>query len=110
MRKVYIDYNATTPLRAEVKTAITEDLEIFGNASSMHASGRAALKKIEQARGAVKNLIGAKDGSIVFTSGGSEANNTVFQTMRQLIDSNASLNRNEFLITAIEHPCVMNSE
>jgi cysteine desulfurase len=109
MRKVYIDYNATTPLRPEIKTAITEDLEIFGNASSMHASGRTALKKIEQARSAVKNLVGARDGTIVFTSGGSEANNTVFQTMRHLIDTNASLNKNEFLTTAIEHPCVMNS-
>jgi cysteine desulfurase len=109
MRKVYIDYNATTPLRPEVKTAITEDLEIFGNASSMHASGRAARTKIEQARSAVKNLVGARDGTIVFTSGGSEANNTVFQTMRHLIDTNASLNKNEFLTTAIEHPCVMNS-
>jgi cysteine desulfurase len=109
MRKVYVDYNATTPLRPEVKTAMTEDLEIFGNASSMHTSGRTARTRIEQARTAVKKLIGAGDGTIVFTSGGSEANNTVFQTMRHLIDSSASSNRNEFLTTAIEHPCVMNS-
>jgi len=109
MRKVYIDYNATTPLRKEVMSAITEDLEIFGNASSMHASGRLAHARVEQARSAVKNLIGAKDGTIVFTSGGSESNNTVFQTMRQLIDTSASKNRNEFITTAIEHPCVMNS-
>jgi len=109
MKKVYIDYNATTPLRQEVRSAITDDLEIFGNASSMHASGRLAHTRVEQARTAVKNLIGAKGGTIVFTSGGSESNNTVFQTMRQLIDTNASNNRNEFITTAIEHPCVMNS-
>jgi len=109
MRKVYIDYNATTPLRPEVKAAITDDLEIFGNASSMHASGRLAHARVEQARSAVKTLIGAKDGTIVFTSGGSESNNTVFQTMRRLIDSSASKGRNEFITTAIEHPCVMNS-
>jgi len=109
MKKVYIDYNATTPLRPEVKAAITEDLEIFGNASSMHASGRLAHARVEQARSAVKTLIGAKDGTIVFTSGGSESNNTVFQTMRRLIDSSASKGRNEFITTAIEHPCVMNS-
>jgi cysteine desulfurase len=109
MRKVYADYNATTPLRPEVKAAITDDLEIFGNASSMHASGRLAHARVEQARSAVKNLIGAKDGTIVFTSGGSESNNTVFQTMRRLIDSSASNGRNEFITTAIEHPCVMNS-
>jgi cysteine desulfurase len=109
MRTVYVDYNATTPLRQEVKTAITEGLEIFGNASSMHASGRLAHTRVEQARSAVKNLIGTKDGTIVFTSGGSESNNTVFQTMRNLIDTSVSKNRNEFLTTAIEHPCVMNS-
>jgi cysteine desulfurase len=109
MRKVYIDYNATTPLRQEVKSAIADDLEIFGNASSMHASGRLAHARVEQARTAVKNLLGAKDGTIVFTSGGSESNNTVFQTMRRLIETSASKNRNEFITTAIEHPCVMNS-
>jgi cysteine desulfurase len=109
MRKVYIDYNATTPLRKEVMSAITEDLEIFGNASSMHASGRLAHARVEQARSAIKNLIGAKDGTIIFTSGGSESNNTVFQTMRHLIDTCASKNRDEFITTAIEHPCVMNS-
>ncbi|GBU28129.1 cysteine desulfurase [Treponema sp. R8-4-B8] len=109
MRKVYIDYNATTPLRPEVKAAVTEDLEIFGNASSMHASGRLAHARVEQARIAVKTLIGAKDGTVIFTSGGSESNNTVFQTMRRLIDTSASKGRNEFITTAIEHPCVMNS-
>ena len=109
MKKVYIDYNATTPLRQEVKAEITDDLEIFGNASSMHASGRLAQKRVEQARDAVKKLLGAKGGTIIFTSGGSESNNTVFQTMRQLIDTHASNNRDEFITTAIEHPCVMNS-
>ena len=116
MKKIYVDYNATTPLRAEVKAEMIEDLGIFGNASSMHASGRLAHAKIEQARLSVKNLLGAKDGTIIFTSGGSEANNTVFQTMRRLVESqdsdsvpSALLGRDEILTTAIEHPCVMNS-
>jgi cysteine desulfurase len=107
-RKVYVDYNATTPLRPEVKAAIIEDLEIFGNASSMHASGRLARARVEQARIAVGNLIGAAGGTVVFTSGGSEANNAVFQTMRRLLESPAG-NRDEILTTAIEHPCVLNS-
>lgn len=120
MKQVYIDYNATTPLRPEVKAAMIEDLDVFGNASSMHESGRTAHARIEQARVAVGKLIGARNGAIIFTSGGSEANNTVFYTMRQLIESRASCQtsclktqnssvRNEFVITAIEHPCVMNS-
>jgi len=109
-RKVYIDYNATTPLNAQVKAAMIEDMEIFGNASSMHASGRLAHARIEQARSAVSNLIGGGDGSIIFTSGGSEANNMVFQTMRRIIEeSTDTKSRNEILTTAIEHPCVLNS-
>ncbi len=115
-RKVYIDYNATTPLRPEVKAAMISDLEVFGNASSMHASGRLARARIEQARLAVGRLIGLEDGAdsgtIVFTSGGSESNNTVFQTMRRLIELNNAKNtgiRNEIITTAVEHPCVLNS-
>ncbi|MDR2941300.1 MAG: cysteine desulfurase [Treponema sp.] len=105
-RKVYIDYNATTPLRSEVKAVMTDGMEIFGNASSMHGTGRAARAGVEQARTAVASLIGAGDGTVVFTSGGSESNNTVFQTMRLLAKDNT---RNEFIISAIEHPCVLNS-
>ena len=122
--KVYIDYNATTPLRPEVKAAMIEDLEIFGNASSMHESGRLAHARVEQARSSISKLIGAKSGAIIFTSGGSEANNTVFHTMRKLIELNAGKEelkskntsydtritiRDEILTTAIEHPCVLNS-
>jgi cysteine desulfurase len=109
IRKVYIDYNATTPLRPEVKSSIIEDLEVFGNASSMHASGRLARKRVEQARGAVGDLIGAAGGTVIFTSGGSEANNTVFQTMRRLVETGAAKGRGEIITTAIEHPCVLNS-
>jgi cysteine desulfurase len=84
-----------------------EDMEIFANASSMHASGRLARNRIEQARNSVANLIGADTDSVIFTSGGSEANNTVFQTMRRL--ALEKKDRNEFIISAIEHPCVLNS-
>ena len=112
MKKVYIDYNATTPLRAEVKAAMIQDLDIFGNASSMHESGRQARAKVEQVRKSVSSLIGAGNGQLIFTSGGSEANNTVFYTMRRIVECpalNKFSGRNEFLTTAIEHPCVMNS-
>jgi cysteine desulfurase len=107
VRKVYVDYNATTPLLPQVRDSIIEDLAIFGNASSMHASGRLARARVEQARIAVGNLIGAKDGTVIFTSGGSESNKTVFQTMRRLAATNGE--RRELITTAIEHPCVLNS-
>jgi len=114
-RQVYIDYNATTPLRDEVKAAMIRDLEIFGNASSMHNAGRHARAKVEQARAEVGSLIGAQAGDIVFCSGGSEANNTVFSTMMRIAVAAADdkkLNpsgRCEFITTAVEHPCVLNS-
>ena len=110
-RRIYIDYNATTPLRPEVKEAIIEDMAIFGNASSMHASGRLARARVEEARGMVERLLGAQKNTVFFTSGGSESNNTVFHTMRQLALSpdGRQQERCEFITTAIEHPCVFNS-
>jgi len=116
-RHVYIDYNATTPLKDGVKAAMIADMDIFGNASSMHASGRLARARVEDARAAVGRLIGVPAGDIIFTSGGSESNNTIFGTMRHLASfSDGSVGvratikgRSEFITTAIEHPCVFNS-
>ena len=112
-RRVYIDYNATTPLRQEVKAAMLESADVYGNASSMHASGRLARAQVEQARDMVEKLLGAQRQTVFFTSGGSESNNTVFQAMRQLADapdgSVLKEGRCEFITTAIEHPCVFNS-
>jgi cysteine desulfurase len=112
-RRVYIDYNATTPLRPEVKAAMLSDMDVYGNASSMHASGRLAHARVEQARGMVEKLLGAQQQTVFFTSGGSESNNTIFHTMRQLASApdNSPLKegRCEFITTAIEHPCVFNS-
>ncbi|MDR1866700.1 MAG: aminotransferase class V-fold PLP-dependent enzyme [Treponema sp.] len=104
-RHVYIDYNATTPIREEVKETLEAAYDLFGNASSMHASGRIARARIEEARASVGRLIGAPALSIMWTSGGSESNNTVFQTMRE----RANDQKNEIITTAIEHPCVLNS-
>ena len=113
-RRIYIDYNATTPLRAEVKAAMIQDLNVYGNASSMHTEGRLARARVEEARMAVGKLIGAPHGDIIFTSGGSESNNTVFQTMYRLVtlgagEESPAAGRNGIVITAVEHPCVLNS-
>lgn len=102
---VYMDYNATTPLHPEVKKAMTEDLEVFANASSMHEEGRRARDRVERARASVARLVGAPDPlSIYFTSGGSESNNTVFETARILARKKA---RPRIITTAIEHPCII---
>lgn len=107
-RFVYMDYNATTPLRQEVKDRMVQALEIYANASSMHESGRRARAEIESARRSVAAIIGAKDpATVYFTSGGSESNNTVFMTMYGLGRKVPS--RRKIITTAIEHPCVMNA-
>jgi cysteine desulfurase len=113
-RHVYIDYNATTPIKPEVKDAIKADLEIYGNASSMHASGRLAHARVEEARAAVGKLLGVSPagGEIIFTSGGSESNNTVFQSMRRVAGEELGKvpeGRTGIVTSAIEHPCVLNS-
>jgi cysteine desulfurase len=111
--RIYMDYNATTPLKPEVKAAMIEDFEIYGNASSMHADGRLAHARVEEARQAVVELLGGKTGELIFTSGGSESNNTVFQTMRRLGSGPDGRvlpqGRTGIITTAIEHPCVLNS-
>ncbi|MDR0497172.1 MAG: cysteine desulfurase [Treponema sp.] len=104
-KRIYADYNSTTPLKDEVKTAMWNDFEVYGNASSMHSSGRIAHTRVEEARTSVAALLGASPSSVIFTSGGSESNNAVFETMRRI----AREGKNEFIITAIEHPCVLNS-
>ena len=105
---VYLDYNATTPLHPVVKNTMITDLELYANASSMHEAGRKARAKVESSRTAIARLIGAGSDpeQIIFTSGGSESNNTVFATMFHL---GRKGKRRGIVTTAIEHPCVLNA-
>ena len=70
----YLDYNATAPLRPEVREAIVAALDAYGNPSSVHAEGREARALIESARAKVAALASARAEDVIFTSGGSEAN------------------------------------
>lgn len=74
MSAVYLDYNATAPIRAEAAQAVARALELGGNPSSIHAAGRAARAVVEQARAEVARLIGATAETLIFTGGGTEAN------------------------------------
>jgi cysteine desulfurase len=113
MEKIYMDYNATTPIREEVKAVLIESLEVYGNASSMHNAGREARARVEEARANVAALLGVRPGTIIFSSGGSESNNTVLNTMRILGSDKRGLplasGRRGIITTAVEHPCVLNS-
>lgn len=104
--RIYMDNNATTALRSEVKQLLIERLDMFANASSMHEEGRQAAKLLEQARSQVADLIAAQSEEILFTSGGSESNNMVFQAMRK---EGEKRGRKEIIISTIEHPCVLNA-
>src|SRR3954470_9925648 len=74
-RPVYLDYNATAPVKPAVIDAMAAALRETGNASSVHRFGRLARRSIENAREEVAALVGAEPRQIVFTSGGTEANN-----------------------------------
>ncbi len=71
---IYLDYNATAPVRPEVKTAVNAAMDILGNPASVHAGGRSARALVETSRADVANLVGVKPASITFTSGGTESN------------------------------------
>jgi cysteine desulfurase len=73
-QRSYLDYNATAPLRAEVREAMEAALSLHGNPSSVHAEGRAARAAVEEARVKVAALVGARPEDVIFTSGGTESN------------------------------------
>ncbi|MBK8758914.1 MAG: cysteine desulfurase [Sulfuritalea sp.] len=98
---VYFDHNATTPLDARAREAMLPYLDArFGNASSRHDYGRAARRAIDEARQRVAHAVGAHPTEVVFTSGGSEANNLFIK------GAAACLSPGTIAISAIEHPCV----
>lgn len=71
--RVYLDWNATTPLRPEARAAMTDAMDLVGNPSSVHAEGRAARALVERARAQVAAAVGCKPAEVVFTSGATEA-------------------------------------
>ena len=101
--RIYLDHNATTPLREAVAEAMAAALRApFGNPSSVHAEGAAARAALERARGQVAALFGASPGEVVFTAGASEANNLALQGFLR-----GPAARGRHVVTsAVEHPSV----
>ncbi len=101
--RVYLDHNATSPLRDEVVQAMTRALrEVYGNPSSVHEEGRAARAAVERAREAVASLVGAAADGVLFTAGATEANNTLLLGMAR---AHAGENRH-VVSSSVEHPSV----
>jgi cysteine desulfurase len=103
MKPVYLDYNATTPIDPAVANEITPFLtKIFGNPSSTHSFGTEARLAVELARRRIAGLIGCHSDEIIFTSGGSEANNLAIKGV-----AFASIGKGNHIITSsVEHPAV----
>ncbi len=94
--RTYLDYNASTPLRPAARAAMLAALDTVGNPSSVHAEGRRARAIVDTAREQVASLVGAKPSEVVFTSGATEANNTVMAAGWKTI-----------CVSAIEHESVL---
>lgn len=109
MQRIYLDYNATTPLRPEVRDAMMPFLtEAFGNGSSIHAYGREARNAIDTAREQVAELIGAKSPSeIVFTGSGTEADNHAIKGLTELQKSRGE--SNHIITSSVEHHAVLHT-
>jgi cysteine desulfurase len=105
-RATYLDHAATTPMVAEALEAMTSQLGLVGNPSSLHAAGRAARRVVEESRESLAQALGARPSEIVFTSGGTEADNLAIKGLywaRRAEDPR----RNRILASAVEHHAVM---
>jgi cysteine desulfurase len=102
--RVYLDWNATTPLRPEARQAMAAAWEVAGNPSSVHAEGRQARRLVEDARAAVAAAAGARPQDVVFTSGGTEANALA---LTPGLRRGAGEPVRRLLVSAIEHTSVL---
>jgi cysteine desulfurase len=102
--RAYFDWNASAPLRPEARAAMAAALALTGNASSVHAEGRAARRLVEQARAQVAALAGAEAKNVTFTSGATEANMLALTPAIEL--GGVKSLRDRLFVSAIEHPSV----
>ena len=103
MNNIYLDHNATTPVAPEVLETVTSVLQNqFGNPSSVHSAGRSARVLIDEAREQVASLIGASPSEIIFTSGGTEANNFA------LLGVALKAGKGHIVTSQVEHPSILN--
>ncbi|HET6469410.1 MAG TPA: cysteine desulfurase family protein [Geminicoccaceae bacterium] len=98
MTAVYLDYNATAPIRPEVIEAMAGAMAAPGNPSSIHGAGRSARARLEAARRAIAAAVGASAEGVVFTSGGTEANDLALAAAQGPV-----------LVSAVEHPSVLDA-
>src|SRR6185503_10348905 len=106
MSRIYLDHAATTPMVPEAVEAMTRELTRVGNASSLHGSGRAARRIVEESREAIAARVGARPAEVIFTSGGTEADNLA---VKGGYWSRVAEGRDGVVTSTIEHPAVLDS-
>jgi cysteine desulfurase len=102
--RVYLDWNATTPLRPEAREAMADAFDLCGNPSSVHAEGRKARHLVEEARTVIADAVGAMSRNVVFTSGGTEAN---MLALDPGLRAGSGHPAERLLVSAIEHVSVL---
>lgn len=104
MNRIYLDYNASTPIDPLVKKVMVDAMELYGNPSSIHWAGVQSQAVIQRAREQVANLLECSPSQIVFTSGGTESNNLALIGVYQALRSRG----NHIITTQVEHPSILN--
>ncbi len=105
LRRVYLDHNASSPMSARVRECLAAALQRYpGNASSPHAEGQSARHALEEAREAVAEFAGVRASEVVFTSGGSESNNTALRGVVGAARGGAAA---RIVTSSVEHPSVL---
>ncbi|HEX3650071.1 MAG TPA: aminotransferase class V-fold PLP-dependent enzyme, partial [Pseudonocardiaceae bacterium] len=102
---VYLDHAATTPMLPEAVAAMSEALSMVGNASAVHTSGRQARRAVEEAREDIADALGARPSEVIFTAGGTEADNLAVKGMFWA----APPGRRRVLASSVEHHAVLDS-
>ncbi|HJU96967.1 MAG TPA: cysteine desulfurase family protein [Jiangellaceae bacterium] len=105
---IYIDHAATTPVLPEVVDTVAARLRMLGNPSSLHASGRAARKAVEESRESIAAALGARPGEVVFTAGGTEADNLAVKGLYWARHA-ADHRRVRILVSAVEHHAILDA-
>jgi cysteine desulfurase len=104
----YLDHAATTPMLPEAVRAMTDLLAVTGNASSLHASGRGARRQVEESRESLAAALGARPSEIVFTGGGTEADNLAVKGL-YWARRDADPRRTRVLVSPVEHHAVLDA-
>ena len=103
---IYLDNAASTPISNNIMDSVATIVKEYGNPSSIHKKGRAAKNMIEEVRKNILNYIHAEEGTVIFTSGGTESNNLAVLGMAAYMKKN---NKKTIITTKIEHPSVLNA-